>query len=388
MRYFSTQSLSDAGVSVSPEIALRFSTVYSCVRLLSDTIAQMPCKLFRKEADGKKTLYKNNPLYNALSVSPENGLTAFDFWKKFIESFLLRGYAVARIIKNFQGQPVRLVPVNNVYKIERDTFGNYLFTYRQQNGEEIVLKQEDAFFSFFSVDDSMIPISPITVNRNSIGLGIAAEKHGCNVFKSGGTPAGTLDYPGSLDAKVKASIKEGWDAAYGINGVGGIAILEGGTKYSKISMSNEDAQYLQTRQFQKQDICGIFGVPPHMISDTAQAKGWSTMEQMMIEFITLTINPLTVRIEQSIKKLLIPRNEWENSYAKFMTNGLLRGDSRTRKDFYSTGIDKGFLTINEVREFEDMNPLSAEELAANNPAKTASVQAPEKKGQDNEQNAK
>ena len=297
MRYFSTQSLSDAGVSVSPEIALRFSTVYSCVRLLSDTIAQMPCKLFRKEADGKKTLYKNNPLYNALSVSPENGLTAFDFWKKFIENFLLRGYAVARIIKNFQGQPVRLVPVNNVYKIERDTFGNYLFTYRQQNGEEIVLKQEDAFFSFFSVNDSMIPISPITVNRNSIGLGIAAEKHGCNVFKSGGTPAGTLDYPGSLDAKVKASIKEGWDAAYGVNGVGGIAILEGGTKYSKISMSNEDAQYLQTRQFQKQDICGIFGVPPHMISDTAQAKGWSTMEQMMIEFITLTINPLTVRIE-------------------------------------------------------------------------------------------
>ena len=362
LRSIAMRSFSDAGVSVSPEIAMRFSTVYSCVRLLSDTIAQMPCKLFKIESNGDKTPNRRNPLYNVLSLSPENGLTAFDFWKKLIESFLLRGYAIARVIRNAQGEVIRLIPINSVYKIERDEFGKYIFTYRGKDGQNIELKQIDAFFSFFSVNDDMIPISPIEVNRNSIGLGIAAEKHGCNVFKSGGTPAGTLDYPGSLDKKVKDSIKEGWDAAYGINGVGGIAILEGGTKYSKISMSNEDAQYLQTRQFQKQDICGIFGVPPHLISDTAQAKGWSTMEQMMIEFITLTINPITIRIEQSIKKLLIPRTDWKTDFAKFTTQGLLRGDTPTRKDYYATGIDKGFLTINEVRELEDLNSLSEAEI--------------------------
>lgn len=362
IRSIITRSISDAGVSVSPEIAMRFSTVYACVRLLSDTIAQMPCKMFIKEPSGKRVHDDTNPLYLALSVSPENGLTAFDFWKKSIEQFLLRGYFVARKITNFSGEVVRLVPVNNVSKIERDYYGNYIFTYRTQNSETVQLLQKDAFFSFFSVNEDMLPISPIEVNRNTVGLGIAAEKHGSNVFKSGGTPPGTLQYPGKLDKKVSADIKEAWDKAYGVNGIGGIAILEGGTKWEKTSMSNEDAQYLQTRQFQKTDICGIFGVPPHMISDTAQAKGWSTMEQMMIEFVTLTVNPITIRLEQSIKKCLISPKEWNSKYAKFATAGLLRGDAAGRTAYYGGGLDRGYLKINEVRDLEDLNPLSDEEI--------------------------
>ena len=356
------RSISDAGVSVSPEIAMRFSTVYACVRLLSDTIAQMPCKLYSTDTDGNRNPSTGDPLYNVLSISPENGLTAYDLWKKSIEQFLLRGYFVARVIRNFSGEVIRLIPVNHVTKIERDNFGNYIFTYRTQNGNETILKQQDSFFSFFSVNEDMLPISPIEVNRNAVGLGIAAEKHGCNVFKSGGTPAGTLEYPGKLDAKVRDAIKEAWDKAYGVNGVGGIAVLEGGTKFGKVSMSNEDAQYLQTRQFQKTDICGIFGVPPHMISDTANAKGWSTMEQMMIEFITLTINPITIRLEQSIKKCLIPQKKWNTDYAKFCTNGLLRGDTNTRTGYYNSGLIQGYLQLNEVRRFEDLNALPQEEL--------------------------
>lgn len=376
------RSLSDAGVSVSPEIAMRFSTVYACVRLLSDTIAQMPCKLFIKDATGKRIHDDANPLYLALSASPENGLTAFDFWKKSIEQFLLRGYFVARKITNFAGETVRLVPVNNVTKIERDYYGNYIFTYRTQNGENVQLQQKDAFFSFFSVNEDMLPISPIEVNRNTVGLGIAAEKHGSNVFKSGGTPPGTLQYPGKLDKKIAAEIKEAWDKAYGVNGVGGVAILEGGTKWEKASMSNEDAQYLQTRQFQKTDICGIFGVPPHMISDTAQAKGWSTMEQMMIEFVTLTVNPITIRLEQSIKKCLIPQKEWKSRYAKFATAGLLRGDAAGRTAYYGGGLDRGYLKINEVRDLEDLNPLSDDEIkefqSRKKPTQTAPLPEPVK----------
>ena len=356
------RSLSDAGVSVSPEIAMRFSTVYACVRLLSDTIAQMPCKMYLTDSKGDRIPDTDNPLYNALSVSPENGLTAFDFWKKSIEQFLLRGYFVARKITNFSSEVARLVPVNNVSKIERDYYGNYIFTYRTQNGETLQLLQKDAFFSFFSVNEDMLPISPIEVNRNTVGLGIAAEKHGSNVFKSGGTPPGTLQYPGKLDKKISAEIKEAWDKAYGVNGVGGIAILEGGTKWEKTSMSNEDAQYLQTRQFQKTDICGIFGVPPHMISDTAQAKGWSTMEQMMIEFVTLTVNPITIRLEQSIKKCLINPKDWNSKFAKFATNGLLRGDTGARTAYYAGGLDRGYLKINEVRRLEDFNALTNDEI--------------------------
>lgn len=344
------------------ETASRFSTVFSCVRLLSDTIAQMPCKLIRTDGDGSRKQATDDPLYVLLSMSPENGLTAYDFWKKLTESLLYRGYALARVIRSFD-KVVRLIPITNVFKIERDIYGKYAFNYYGTEGGVITLSQDDAFFSFYALDDNMLPVSPIEKNRNSIGLGISAEKHGSKVFKSGGRPSGTLDIPGVLDKKVRDSIKQSWDTAYGPDGDGGIAILEGGAKYATISMSNEDAQYLQTRQFQRQDICGIFGVPPHMISDTAQAKGWSTMEQMMTEFLTLTVNPITIRFEQSIDKLLIDKKEWFRKYSMFDTRGLLRADTNTRKDYYATGLDKGWLEINEVRKLEDMNPLPSERIA-------------------------
>jgi HK97 family phage portal protein len=124
-----------------------------------------------------------------------------------------------------------------------------------------------------------------------------------------------------------------------------------------MSMSNEDAQLLQTRQFQRQEICGIYGVPPHMISDTAQAKGWSTMEQMMTEFVTLSLNPIAIRFEQAIARAFIPVKDRGTRYAKFATTGLLRGDSAARAAFYRSGIDGGWLTPNEARKYEDLNPL-------------------------------
>lgn len=353
--------LSDSGVYVSVEAAQRFSTVYACVRLLSDTLAQMPCKLIELR-NGERKQATNDPLYILLSMSPENGLTAYDFWKKMTESLLYRGYCVARIIRSF-GKIMRLIPISNIQQINRDPYGKYIFTYYGQEGGMIDLPQDDAFFSFYSLDDNMMPVSPITMNSNSIGLGMSAEKMTSRTFKSGGRPSGTLDIPGTLGKGVKENIKQGWDAAYGPDGDGGVAVLEGGAKYAAISMSNEAAQLIQSRQFQKQDICGIFGVPPHMIGDTAQAKGWSTMEQMMTEFLTLTINPISIRFEQSIDKQLIDKKNWFSKYSMFETKGLLRADTGTRKDYYATGIDKGFLEINEVRKLEDMNPLPPERIA-------------------------
>ena len=362
IRSLSLQYLSDSGAVVSVETAKRFSTVYACVRLISDTVAQMPCKLKEIKNENVKNA-TDDPLYVLLSMSPENGLTSFDFWKKLTESLLYRGYAVARVIRTF-GKIARLIPVTNIQKIERDQYGKYTFTYLTENSGQQTLSQDDALFSFYSLDDNMLPLSPIEVNRNSIGLGISAEKHNSRVFKSGGRPSGTLDLPGTLDKKVRDSIKESWDRAYSLDGDGGIAILEGGAKYAAISMTNEAAQLLQSRQFQKQDICGIFGVPPHMISDTTQAKGWSTMEQLMTEFLTLAINPISIRYEQSMDKQLVDKKDWFRKYTMFESKGLLRGDTATRQNYYATGIDRGWLEINEVRKLEDMNPLPPDRIAA------------------------
>ena len=361
IRSLSLQYLSDSGSVVSVETAKRFSTVFACVRLISDTVAQMPCKIMEIKSNGDRKNAVDDPLYLLLSMSPENGLTAFDFWKKMTESLLYRGYAVARVIRT-SGRITRLIPVTNVQKIERDQYGRYEFTYLTASGGQTTLLQEDAFFSFYALDDNMLPLSPVEVNRNAIGLGISAEKMNSNVFRTGGRPSGTMDVPGALDKKVRDSIKESWDRAYGLNGDGGIAILEGGAKYAAVSMTNEAAQLLQSRQFQKQDICGLFGVPPHMISDTTQAKGWSTMEQLMTEFLTLAINPISIRYEQSMDKQLIPRADWFRKYTMFESKGLLRGDTTTRQNYYVAGLGSGWLEINEVRKLEDMNPLPPERV--------------------------
>lgn len=353
---------SAAGVHVDESIAMKFATVYSCVRLISDTIAQMPCHLYRDE-NGIKTKVDNEPMGRAISHSPSPGLTGFDFWKFFISQLLLKGFAVARKIES--GREYRLMPIANITKIERSLTGDYVFTYQDAQGGQQKLESAKAFWAFYALGNDLLPISPITQQADAIGLGIQAQRHGSKTLGTSATPAGILKTAGRLDAQAKLSIKESWDSTYGPGGTGGIAVLEGGTEFAKVAMSNEDAQLLQTRQFQRQEICGIFGVPPHMISDTAQAKGWSTMEQMMTEFVTLSINPLTIRVEQAISMCLIPPAEWGRKYAKFATTGLMRGDTTARAAYYASGIDKGWLLPAEARALEELNPM--EGRAANEP---------------------
>jgi len=343
-----------SGLDVNADSAMRFATVWACVRLISDTVAQMPAKIIVEDNAGIKGVDYANPLHIAISQAPENGLIPFTFWKRFVQDLLLKGVAVARKLE--VGNLVRLVPVD-ITRVERSAVGEYTFYHRTSTREEIPLFQREALFAFFALDSELLPLDPIRYGANAIGLGMRAEKHAGKSLAKDATPNGVLSVPGPLDKKVKQSIKESWDDNYGADGRGGVAVLEGGAQYHAISMSNEAAQLIQSRQFQRQEVCGFFGVPPHMISDTAQAKGWSTMEQMMTEFITLAINPITIRLEQAVRFCCIPRAQWGKRYCKFSTAGLLRGDTGARSNYYATGIDKGYLTVNEVRGFEDMNPL-------------------------------
>lgn len=345
-----------AGVNVNEDTAMRFSTVWACVRLLSDTMAQLPCHLKERDAQGATRTVTDDPLAIAIGSAPDTGLTAFDFWKAQAQDVLLRGYSLARIVRGGESI-IRLVPVLNVEKIERKQSGEYVFTHRDASGQPKEIQQADAFFTFYALGGDLLPMSPIKMQSEAIGLGIRAQQHGAHTLATNATPSGTLNVVGKLDKQVKKEIKEQWDLAYGPNGNGGVAVLEGDAKFSPISMSNEDAQLLQTRQFQRQEICGIYGVPPHMISDTAQAKGWSTMEQMMTEFVTLSLNPLTIRFEQAIARALIPPRDRNRRFVKFSTNGLLRGDIAARSNLYKSAIDSRWMTPNEARGYEDMNPL-------------------------------
>jgi len=345
-----------SGVNVNEETAMRFATVWACVRLLSDTMAQLPCHLKERDASGATKTITDDPLAIAIGISPDTGLTPFDFWKSQAATVLLRGYSLAKIIRGGDSI-IRLVPVLNVEKIERKTTGEYLFTHRDADGQPQEIRQADAFFAFYALGSDLLPMSPIKMQSEAIGLGIRAQQHGSHTLSTNATPSGTLNVVGKLDKQAKNAIKEQWDLAYGPNGTGGVAVLEGDAKFSSISMTNEDAQLLQTRQFQRQEICGIYGVPPHMISDTAQAKGWSTMEQMMTEFVTLSLNPLTIRFEQAIARALISHRDRSKRFIKFATTGLLRGDIAARSNLYQSAINSRWMTPNEARGYEDMNPL-------------------------------
>ncbi len=356
IRRFADGQRSAAGINVDEDVAMRFSTVWACVRLLSDTLAQLPCHLYETDSAGNRKKITDDPIAIAIGQTPDSGLTAFDFWRYQTQCLLLRGYPVSKIIRGGDSV-VRLVPVLKVDRVERTPVGKYVFHYHDSADQPQQLQQEDAFFAFYALGDNLLPMSPIAMQANAIGLGIRAQDHGAKTLATNATPSGTLDVAGKLDKQVKKEIKEQWDTTYGPNGTGGIAILEGGAKFAPMSMSNEDAQLLQTRQFQRTEICGIYGVPPHMVSDTTQAKGWSTMEQLMTEFVTLSLNPLAIRFEQAITRALIPRKLWGKRYAKFATNGLLRGDIAARSSLYSTAIASRWMLPNEARAFEDMNPL-------------------------------
>lgn len=358
-----------SGVSVNENNAMTQATVFSCIRVLSDTVAQMPCRLKTMDRETEQTtIDTQNPLFNALRWSPCPWMTAYDYWKFNVMCMNLHGYHLSKVIRNTTGKVMELLPINpsfvtNISK--HATTGRLQFKMKmelRQNGQKVADKTiileggRDAFYTYYATKDGVTPISPIGECRESIGLAMTASRHGQAVFKNDATPPLVVEMPNALSPEQAKRFVDTWRATGAGMSYGLPRILEQGAKVQRLQMSNQDAQYLETRQFQTDEIAGIFGVPPHMVGSKMQAKGWSTMEQLMTEFITLSINPWTTRLEQSINKHLIPRDQWGVRSAKFSTNTLLRGDSAARAGLYKALFEMGGVNPNEIRKLEDMNP--------------------------------
>ena len=206
--------------------------------------------------------------------------------------------------------------------------------------------------------DGLIGHSPIAMAKNAIGLSLAAEEYGSSFFSNSGTPSGVLEHPGVL--KEPEKVRDAWNDAYGGSGnAHKVAVLEEGMKFSAISINPQDAQFLETRKFQVNEICRIFRVPPHMIADLEKSS-FNNIEQQSLDFVTNTIRPWLVRIEQSIFQQLLTEKEQESLFVKFNVDGLLRGDFQSRMNGYAVGIQNGFMSPNDVRELEDLNRIPAE----------------------------
>jgi HK97 family phage portal protein len=279
----------------------------------------------------------------------------------------LWGNAYAQVIRNGKNEVVALYPLMpNKMSVDRDENGHLYYTYYRGSDEAIknkefavTLQPSDVLHIPGLGFDGLVGYSPIAMAKNAIGMAIACEEYGAKFFANGATPGGVLEHPGAI--KDPQRVRESWQAAFGgSSNSNKVAVLEEGMKYTPISISPEQAQFLETRKFQINEIARIFRVPPHMVGDLEKSS-FSNIEQQSLEFVKYTLDPWVIRWEQSIMRALLSNTEKKDYFVKFNLEGLLRGDYQSRMNGYAIGRQNGWMSANDIRELENLDRIPTEE---------------------------
>ena len=357
---------SSSGKAVTERSAMQMTAVYSCVRILSEAVAGLPLHLYRYNDSGSKEKAVDHPLYRLLHDEPNPEMSSFVFRETLMTHLLLWGNAYAQIIRNGKGEIIALYPLMpNKMTVDRDENGRLYYSYQRSNDEAIgesgraILKPSDVLHIPGLGFDGLVGYSPIAMAKNAIGLAIATEEYGAKFFANGAAPSGVLEHPGTL--KDPSKIREAWQSQFGgSQNSGKVAVLEEGMKYTPISISPEQAQFLETRKFQINEIARIFRVPPHMVGDLEKSS-FSNIEQQSLEFVKYTLDPWVVRWEQSIMRSLLSPTEKSEYFVKFNLEGLLRGDYQSRMNGYAIGRQNGWMSANDIRELENLDLIPDED---------------------------
>lgn len=350
---------SNAGKSVTARTAIQVFVVYACVRVIAETIASLPFGVY-EETDAGSVKAIEHPLYRILHDEPNPEMTSFIWRETTLTHLLLWGNAYSQIIRSGRGKIIGLYPLlPDRMEVDRDSSGILIYTYTTSAGVNVKLRPEDVLHIPGLGFDGVMGYSPIAVERNAIGLGIAAEEFGSKFFSNGATPSGILTHPNTV--KNPKALRESWMEAYGgSSNANRVAILEEGMTFTRISVPNNDAQFLETRRFQVEEICRIYRIPPHMIGDLERAT-FSNIEHQSISFAVHTIRPWLVRIEQIINKALFTEKEKGHFFARFNLDGLMRGDYKSRMEGYAIARQNGWMSSNDIRALENQNPISDED---------------------------
>lgn len=351
--YFGT---SGSGKSVTVKSAIQVSTVYACVRVIAETIASLPLHVYTVTDEGSQKA-TDHQLYRLLHDEPNAEMTSFIWRETMLAHLLLHGNSYSQIVRNGRGHILGLYPLlPDRMQVDRDSGGNLTYTYTTTEGKSIPLHPADVLHIPGLGFDGIVGYSPIALEKNAIGLGIAAEEYGSKFFAHGANPSGVLTHPNTV--KDPSRLRESWNNAYGGSANSGkVAILEEGMRFERISLPNNEAQFLETRKFQVSEICRIFRVPPHLVADLEHAT-FSNIEHQSISFAVHTIRPWLVRIEQAINMQLFSTKEKGSFYAQFNMDGLMRGDYKSRMEGYAIARQNGWMSANDIRELENLNPIS------------------------------
>lgn len=345
---------SGTGLRISTFSAMQVTAVYACVKILAETVATLPLVTYSRSADGRtRTREPRHPLFELLHDAPNPRDTAYEFWELQMGHAALRGLAYAEKV------PGRRGPVDQIWPLHPDRMQPHwtddgrrvVYEYQPAEGGSRRILLANEVFRW----NTLGGLSPISQHREAIGLSLATQAHGARFFGNSARPSGILSTEQKLGDDGRRNVRKGWEEAYGgVEKAGRVAVLEGAMKWQTVSMTSEDAQFLETRKFQVAEIARIFRVPPHMVGDLEKAT-FNNIEELGIEFVVYTLMPWLRRIEQAIRRDLIVRPDV--FFSKFTVQGLLRGSTKDRQGFYQSAIQSGWLTRNEVRDLEDRNPL-------------------------------
>ncbi len=357
---------STSGKRVNERSAMQMTAVYSCVRILSEAVAGLPLHLYQYTDNGGKEKAVKHPLYFLLHDEPNPEMTSFVFRETMMTHLLLWGNAYAQIIRNGKGEIIALYPLMpDRMTVDRDEKGRLYYEYMVSSDDAPTIKGSTVKLPPSEVlhipglgFDGLVGYSPIAMAKNAIGMAIACEEYGAKFFANGAQPSGVLEHPGTI--KDPSRVRESWTQTFGgSQNANKVAVLEEGMKYTPISISPEQAQFLETRKFQINEIARIFRVPPHMVGDLEKSS-FSNIEQQSLEFVKYTLDPWVSRWEQSIVRSLLTEEEKKQYFIKFNVDGLLRGDYESRMNGYATARQNGWMSANDIRELENLDRIPEE----------------------------
>ncbi|KSL11263.1 MAG: phage portal protein [Pseudomonas aeruginosa] len=348
---------SASGKNVTVDKALQLSTVWACVRLLSESVSTLPLKLYRRLPDGSREQAKDHPLFRLLCRTPNAEMTPQRFMLMVVASICLRGNAFVEK-KMIGTRVVALVPLPPQYmRVKREDSGRLKYTYTENGVERVIPENNLMHIRGFGLD-GVCGMLPVTMGREIFGSAMSAEEAAAKVFAQGMQASGILSGDTTLTPKQREDLRASLTAFMGSQNAGKIMVAEAGLKYQGITMNPEAAQMLESRSFNVEEMCRWFRVPPFMVGHMDKQSSWaSSVEAQNLHFLTNSLRPLLVNIEQEITRCLIGEADADEFFAEFAVEGLLRADSTARAAWYNTALQNGWMSRNEVRRLENLPPI-------------------------------
>ena len=341
---------------VSPSTALTFSAVWAAMRLLSESVSTLPVGVFRKENNGDR-VEVDSDLSFLVKYQPNSYQNKITFYEKIMMDMLSDGNSYVQIVRNRNGRVLELLPLN-YGDVETYTLENKLY-YSDEKSGETHDSENILHFKLITGPDGITGLSPIEQCKNAIGWGMDVQTYSSTFFRNGGKLSGILESDRALSEQAIDRLRNSFNKNYGtLNGSNQTAVLEEGLKYKSISVTPDQAQFLASREFSVQEVCRIFSIKPHMLADLSKSS-FNNIEMQNQEYVTYSLMPFISKIELEMSLKLFRRNNIGREYIKFNVNGLLRGNVKDRADYYKTAITNGWMSINEVRQKEDLNKIDS-----------------------------